>query len=657
MLDIKQAKDLFFQDLPIPEGIVRQEILDSWKRSRAFGVDHKRADKRILPAMELINRIEKNRTLYDISIPFMESLHTFTTGSGFLTTLSDAGGYVLKIIGDNDIMKIAEKNKLVEGCNRSERKLGTNAIGTTLETGMPIQVLGDEHYYTLHGNWVCSGAPIFNTDNSIIGVFCIIGSCEKVSFHTLGMVAASAEAITRQLKMKAAQEEVEKAQKNLKSIIEYIPSGLLLLDRQYKIVEVNSKAKKLFGPLTVELVGKQFFDLIHDDALIKDDLADEISDRKVVLKLGEKQLDLSISILTTESGGYLVAIDRAEALYKKVNRIIGSNAHFVFNDIVGASPALLNAISLAKIAAENNSSVLLMGESGTGKELFAQAIHNAGSRAKGSFIAINCGALPRSLIESELFGYEGGSFTGSKREGNAGKFELANGGTIFLDEIGDMPLDVQINLLRVLQNREIVRIGSNKSVKIDVRVIAATNQNLQAAIAANAFRGDLYYRLNVFNIQIPPLRDRKEDTRVLADYFVDKYAVYAQRQIHGISQEAYRCLEQYAWPGNIRELENVIERAIYITKNGWINIDCLPDNVTAQSVDTRRPINGQNGLMYEKNTFSIKQLEHWKIQQALLACEGNITKAAGYLEISRRTLYRKIEKYNLEAKNRRESYP
>ena len=648
MHSITQAKELFFKNLPIEGEMVRPEILESWKRSRDFGVDHKHADKSVLSPKELSNRIEQNRVLCEIAVPFMESIHTFTTGSGFLTTISDSQGYVLKIIGDRDIKKLARLNKLVEGCNRSERKLGTNAIGTPLEIGVPIQVFGDEHYYTLHNDWACSGAPIFNSDNSIVGVFCIIGSREKVSFHTLGMAAASAEAITRQIKMKAAQEEVEKTQKNLKSIIEHIPSGLLLLDKHYRIVEVNSRAERLFGLLSSELIGKLLFDLICDSTLTADDFESKISDRKVTLKLAGKQLDLSISILTTAGGEYLMSIDRAEVLHKKVNRIIGSNAHFVFDDIIGASPSFRDIIALAKIVAENNSSVLLVGESGTGKELFAQAIHNASCRSGGSFIAINCGALPRSLIESELFGYEGGSFTGSKREGNAGKFELANGGTIFLDEIGDMPLDVQVSLLRVLQTREIVRIGANRSVKIDVRVIAATNQNLQAAISANTFRSDLYYRLNVFNIQIPPLRDRKEDINILSDYFVNKYAVYSRQRMRGISEAAYRCLELYPWPGNVRELENVIERATYITKSGWISPDCLPDSL-------------QNYLLYDGNKYSsrtdqnlpgeevsLKKVERLKIQQALAASGGNVAKAARLLEISRRTLYRKIEKHNLK---------
>jgi len=647
--NIQEAKELFFQNRPIEHRTVRPEILESWKRSRAFGVNEKKADKRVLSKDQLGRRIDKSRDLYQIAVPVMESLYTFTTGSGFLTVISDEKGYVLKAIGDKGIMELAKKNMLVEGCNRSERKLGTNAIGTPLETGKPIQVFGKEHYYSPHSDWVCSGAPIFNPDAKTIGVFCIIGPNEKVSFHTLGMAAASAEAITRQLKMKAAQDVIEQTQKNLRSIIEHIPSSLFLLDRNFIVKQVNSKAEKLFMLPAEEIAGRSLSDLFGEDIFTPEAFLEGVSDRKITVQLADRQMNLSASVTRTEGAEYLVTVEPAELLHKKVNKVIGSNAHFVFGDIVGASSTLANTITLAKIAAENNSSVLLIGESGTGKELFAQAIHNASARADGPFIAINCGALPKSLIESELFGYEGGSFTGAKREGHAGKFELANGGTIFLDEIGDMPFDVQVSLLRVLQSREITRIGSNKSLRMDVRVIAATNQDLQKSINTNAFRSDLYYRLNVFSIKIPPLRDRPGDIRLLADYFLQKYSGFAQRKTYGITADAYRCLEAYAWPGNVRELENVIERSTYIA-SGWIEADCLPDHIrdTVRHTGPAGRSDKKPWQVPEDKAYSIPKAEQAKIRQALAAVGGNVTKAAEYLEISRRTLYRKMEKYGLK---------
>lgn len=310
------------------------------------------------------------------------------------------------------------------------------------------------------------------------------------------------------------------------------------------------------------------------------------------------------------------------------------------------------AVKLAKVASKTDINILLTGENGTGKELFAQSIHNASERKEGPFITINCGALPRSLIESELFGYEGGSFTGSKKEGNVGKFELANGGTIFLDEIGEMPFDAQAALLRVLENKEIVRIGATKTIKIDVRIISATNKDLPAMIREGVFREDLYYRLNVLDIHIPALRDRGEDIKLLADYFIKKYSKGNLQ----LSDKSYHRLKNRLWPGNVRELENHIEKTVHLMQSGLteteieyltdklnIGIDLSDkDNVSlkpeAESLQTK----------IQENNLSLKDNECICIKKALSASCWNVQAAAKKLGISRRTIYRKMEKYNIK---------
>ncbi len=670
---ILAAKENFLAGRPVDEGIVRPEILDSWKRSRQFGVKPTDADKSILTAEELDERIAAHQVFYDIAVPFMESLNSFTTGSGFLTLISDEEGYVLKSIGDEDILRQAAENRLVEGCNRSERRLGTNAIGTCIETRTPIQIYGHEHYYTMHAHWVCCGAPIFDSLGRTMGAFCIVGPDDKVTFHTLGMAAAAAEAISRQLTMKSAYDIIDSDHKNLSAIIEHIPSSLLLLDRRLTVKLANSRAAHFFKRPVEEIVGKGFAQLFGADTIDEEALRAGVSDRSVTVYMAGREVGLSLTSLLTDSEEYLVTFERSEALHKKLNKIIGSSASFVFDDIVGHSPVITTTVSMARIAAENSSSVLLIGESGTGKELFAQAIHNASDRRDEPFIALNCGALPKSLIESELFGYEGGSFTGAKREGRAGKFELANGGTIFLDEIGDMPFDVQASLLRVLQNREVMRIGSAKTVPINVRVIAATNQDLQSAIADGSFRSDLFYRLNVFNITLPPLRERIGDVRTLADYFFDKYANYSGAHVKGITEEAYAVMSQYRWPGNIRELENVIERAVYLAQGGWVDADMLPPALYAPAPEagklpalsssiggTAASVGGTAAPVHhapETGGYSIKQSERRQIENALHSTGGNVKKAAEVLEISRRTLYRKLERYGIQHRGAATSVP
>ncbi|MDL2248387.1 sigma 54-interacting transcriptional regulator [Tyzzerella sp. OttesenSCG-928-J15] len=640
------AKQQFFADQKVTDGIIRAEILESWERSKDYGLLPDNADKRVLSKGELNERIQKRRGFYKTAVPLMESLHLFTTGSGFLTVVSDEEGYVLKAIGDKEIMDVAKKNALVEGCNRSERKLGTNAIGTPLVTGKPLQVFGHEHYYDLHTNWVCSGAPIFDAVGSVCGVFCIIGTPENVSFHTLGMAAAAAEAISRQIRMQAAHRIIERGQKNIRAIIEHMPSGLLLINSKLTIIEANKKAELLLGLTADKIIGHDFYQVFGIGSIAERELRNGTNDRYITLKINQKELTISLTSIPAESGEYVITFEMAEALHKKVNKIVGADAHFSFNDIIGESNSLKSTIELAKIAAENNSSVLLTGESGTGKELFAQSIHNMSSRSSGPFVAINCGAIPKSLIESELFGYESGSFTGAKKNGSAGKFELANGGTIFLDEIGDMPFDVQVSLLRVLQNREVMRIGSNKTIKIDVRIIAATNQNLQKAIENNEFRSDLYYRLNVFNIAIPPLRNRLGDVRLLADYFLEKYKVNSSHSVKGFTEEVYEALEAYEWPGNVRQLENVVERGVYIAVTGYIDQKCLPENIL--------PSKKTNSVQQPNITAStLKENERIQIENALKKTDGNVKKAAELLGISRKTIYRKFEQYNINPVNMR----
>ena len=499
----------FMEGRPVEPDAVRPEILASWQRSREFGVNWHNANKYILPKAELDLRIAARQDVYDTAIPFLAQLYKFTSGAGFVSVLSDEDGYVLKILGDPDVREKVQTYRLIEGCNRSERTLGTNGIGTCLYLSEPIQICGDEHYYCEHSDVVCSGAPIFDTDGRIAGCLCLTGSRENAHYHTLGMVFAAAQAITEQLRMRSTYNDLLRVKNQMNTIIENVQTGMLLLDDTGLILQSNSYAAHLLGGTEKAILNRPLTSYIKPRDIEFTNLKEDVSNVPVEICVGAETRRIMISVyrITSESAGvegFAVTLGRVETFHKLVNNIVGTAAHFSFPDIVGQSPAIQETKKIAEIAAGSSSTVLLTGESGTGKELFAQSIHNASPYRKGAFIAINCGSLPRSLIESELFGYERGSFTGAKKEGQAGKFELANGGTIFLDEIGDMPFEVQVSLLRVLQNKEVVRVGGSKAIKIDVRVIAATNKDLQRCIQNNTFRSDLYYRLNVLSIQIPP---------------------------------------------------------------------------------------------------------------------------------------------------------
>ena len=311
-------------------------------------------------------------------------------------------------------------------------------------------------------------------------------------------------------------------------------------------------------------------------------------------------------------------------------------------DIIGETPPMLVAMKVARKAARTDSTLLITGESGTGKEVFAQAVHTRSIRCDRPFINVNCAAIPDNLLESELFGFVDGAFTGATKGGKPGKFELAEGGTIFLDEIGDMSLPMQAKLLRVLQEKEVDRIGSTKSIPLDVRITAATNQDLQKLVREGRFREDLYYRLKVIEITIPPLRQRREDIPVLADYLIRRINMRVGTNIQGIKPESLQLMMSYDWPGNVRELENMLERAINQNEENQIDLTGLivPDDEKHQEVKT--PKTRQEGLRK-----SVDQKERDLILNALTRAGGNKAEAARILNIQRSVLYKKMARLKI----------
>jgi len=327
-----------------------------------------------------------------------------------------------------------------------------------------------------------------------------------------------------------------------------------------------------------------------------------------------------------------------------VNRFSGSTARFRFEDIVTCNPQMKETIEVARMAARSSSNVLIEGESGTGKELFAHAIHNASKRSAGPFVAVNCGAIPRELIASELFGYSEGAFTGAKKGGNPGKFELADGGTLFLDEIGDMPLEQQVALLRVIQEKSVSRIGSNQVIPVDVRIICATNKNLLELMQTGRFRQDLYYRLNVINLRILPLRERKEDIPVLFQHFLQQMN---QEGNQLSQQDVIEHLLSYDWPGNVRELQNVVER--------FVHLEHMPDrswhhHIGQTLLPTRQNDDGNLSIQQAHARYKNEQLEKQRQQivRLLEVHQGNVSKVAKEMGISRSTLYRKMKSLSFD---------
>jgi transcriptional regulator with PAS, ATPase and Fis domain len=359
--------------------------------------------------------------------------------------------------------------------------------------------------------------------------------------------------------------------------------------------------------------------------------------------------------------GVIIRLNQS-AQINKVQKVITQNKDDSFAFIKGESEVLAETIHKARRLARNTGSVLLIGESGTGKELFAHAIHDE-YRPEGSFIAINCSSMPKNLIESELFGYEGGSFTGAERRGRMGKIELANGGTLFLDEIGDMPLEVQPVLLRVLEDKKVMRIGGKNYIPVDFRVVAATNKNLLEMVNAKQFREDLYYRLAVFKLHIPPLRQRNGDVLKLANYFIKTICIQTNNTnvVPRLSKQVEDILNEYEWPGNIRQLQNAITYALAMTNDDIIRPEHLPEEILHGSAKFKninsRQIPGtgvalnnearDNQLILNLN-MSMMEIEKAAIERALSVTGFNIPDASNILGMARSTLYRKIKEYDID---------
>lgn len=443
----------------------------------------------------------------------------------------------------------------------------------------------------------------------------------------------------------------------LKKALNMAYEGIVIVDKHGYITMISKGYAEFLGIDDKKVIGKHATDVIENTRMhivVKTGKEEEAQLQKIGNKyMMATRTPLFINGEIQGAVGKVLFKNAKELdfLYKKFSKVQKeleaykeqfqekTSARYTFADIVGNSDGIMEAKKLSKKAALTDSNVLLIGESGTGKELFAHSIHKNSNRKYGPFVKVNCAAIPSDLLESELFGYEGGAFTGAKKEGKMGKFELADGGTIFLDEIGDMPLHMQVKLLRVLQEKEVERVGAVSPKNIDIRIIAATNQNLDGMVKEGKFRADLYYRLNVVTVKIPPLRERKDDIILLSKVLCEKISKKLNKENCIVSAEALEYLKSYKWEGNVRQLENAIERAINIMENTSSLL--LPKHLPKEITGVEMNIN------ISKLEDIIWQAERNAIVSAIKMCKGNKQKAAKELGVSRTTLYEKINKYKI----------
>lgn len=447
-----------------------------------------------------------------------------------------------------------------------------------------------------------------------------------------------AELIAAKVTEKVQSQERETLARQLVTVLNLLHDGILVVNADKGIIHTNELGARMVdmtfdkpAVLSQIMDEKKMWRVIEDG----EKFSGEVKGRRVT---AQWYCDAFPIIRSGRFEGAVVTLRDVQEIKRLVNDATVSDIATEFSQIIGNCGKIRELKELATRVAPTNSTLLIQGESGTGKELLARAIHESSPRKINAFIAINCGAIPENLLESELFGYEEGAFTGARRGGKLGKFELAHNGTIFLDEIGDMPLHLQVKLLRVLQERKVERIGSSRASAVNVRVIAATHRNLERLVASGEFREDLYYRLNVIPLVIPPLRERKEDIPLLVLYYLNYYCGVLGKKINGVTPDAVALLSRYPWPGNVRELANVIEYAVTMATGEYISFEVLP-----------KRIKQEEKVAVTTGCLNLKTLEREIITKALeaAAVDGHKDEAAKLLGISRATLYRKIKEYNI----------
>ena len=622
----------------------RDIIWESWERCKnrgfePFGNFH-------IPNVgekELFRRIGKNQEIVSIVSQFIDTIYKEIQGPGFLVLFTDDESVVLKCECDEELNETGKGIGLILGANMAEDFVGTNSIDLAVNLRKPNSVTGAEHYSELFHNLTSASVPIFDYSGKLLGVLSIWGKHEHTSPHILSILISTAKAIENEMQIKKINEQLIENNNQLGAILESVSDGVVYVKNGI-ITQVNRKMLQLLGKSSTNLDNQSIENAVITSPEIKNILSNQSQTNsfKTTLYGAKKSYNCIVSKnnVRGSSGneiGQVLIFMEAEEINKLAKTINKNVARWTFEDIIGEAAPFRDAIAIAKRAAEHNSRIVIQGESGTGKEMFAQAIHNASDRRNHPFVAIDCGAIPGGLFESILFGYEKGAFTGAKEKGSVGAFETASKGTVFLDEVENLPLEMQVKLLRVLQEKVITRVGSATPIPMDVRIIAATNVDLQQLVHAGDFREDLFYRLNVVNINTPPLRERRGDIALLVNNYLEKE--YSNGRQLTVEKSAMEVLQKYDWPGNIRQLYNVIERAGIMTNGKTIKVNDLPLEIL-HAVGNRTTMENRIGSHYEGCTLN--EMTRKYIMEVLAGNGNNVSKAARVLDVSRTTIYKAI---------------
>ncbi len=632
----------------IPENCEDKVYSASWKRSQTLNIDYTRALPKELTTGEMERTKKNSKRLTICSDWVVNHLIENRVDESMRVLLFTRDGVLLRIYG-----AAAEKDWLAEcgiksGTKWTEESIGTNPLSLGIKKRQYLDVEGATCYSRFLVEACYYYSPIFLNEGDLFGNLLIAMPVERADLHLRSVVMTVSRTIELDMFLFHSIDIFVNGDEDSGSVFLREKNG------RNEIVIINDQVFKILGSnkadsyhLTLEELilpmpdNREFWNIVNTKKCVSE------KPMQLTVKNGKVYVIISTSTYKENQfhpDGFTISFSINTKAGKQAPKYTDNNARYTFNDIIGENDFMLETVKRSKIASLSDSNILIQGESGVGKDVFAQAIHNASKRSHKPFVAINCAAFSKELIASELFGYESGAFTGAKREGSIGKFEIANHGTLFLDEIGDMPMEVQSVLLRVLEEKTFRKVGGNRLIEVDVRIIAATNKNLKELIEQRLFREDLFYRLSIIRINIPPLKNRGNDVFLFADYFIKNLCARMGKPDIKLSKSAMEFLGRYSWPGNIRELQNLLEGIISTHEETLIGEkeihNYLGDYFMENAVDEKP----SPSIPFD--IYGIDEQE--KFELALRKCRNNKTKAAEYLGLSRSTFYRRMQEFGMK---------
>jgi transcriptional regulator of acetoin/glycerol metabolism len=677
--DAKRASNAYSALLnqgTVPSGLLAASIEASWKRSQQFGVECRASqDLDPLTGLRLADVRDRNLVLMRHARPVMETLYEQIVDTQSMVVLTDASGLILDSLGGDDFLPRAEKVALRPGVVWSEQSKGTNAIGTAIAEQKSTLVHGPEHFLSANHFLTCSAVPLLDPHGETVGVLDVTGDWRGYHRHTMALARMSGQLIENHLFASSFPQAMTIHFHTRAEFVGTLCEGMVAFDLEGKAVAANASGLFQLGISRTELLAKSLTGLfgtaigslmrhsrLHGSELLTMTMHTGVRvNARIAIGSAIKESSphfLPKNVLTgrrsTDVEPQLVEKPLSATPFRRKPAVAGE--FLGIESLRTGDPAMEMALTRISKVLGRDICIMIQGETGTGKELVARAIHNDSPRRGGAFVALNCAAIPEGLIESELFGYEEGAFTGARKKGRTGKIQQADGGTLFLDEIGDMPLNLQARLLRVLQERVVTPLGGVGGQPVDVAIICATHRRLKELIAGGAFREDLYYRLNGMLVNLPPLRARTDIEAVVARILRDD--IQADPRI-SVGHDVLELFRRHPWPGNIRQLCNLLRTAVAMCDDNRICVEHLPDDFfedLGASV-VRAPVaaanNGVADFPVEPAAGGVQtevapvdgqmaELQLMAIRRALVEANGNVSDAARKLGISRNTIYRKL---------------